>query len=171
MPYVEATIEELKALGHPVRWRILRLCLNRALTNKELSVELDLAPATTLRHIRALVKTNFLVAEPVCTGEHGALQRPYRATARTWGLSILPDDSGLAQQVELAVLGAHRAELIAAGPDSGRGAARGVLRLRPESVESLNHRIRDLIAEYTDEPDGEPLSYLWSLGLRPQLDT
>lgn len=168
---MEATIEELRALGHPVRWRILRLCLNRAMTNKELSVELGLAPATTLRHVRALVKTNFLVAEPVSTGEHGALQRPYRATARTWGMSILPDDSGLAQQVELAVLGAHRAELIAAGPDSGRGAARGVLRLRPESVESLNQRIRDLIAEYTDEPDGEPLSYLWSIGARPQLDT
>jgi hypothetical protein len=164
---VEATVEELKALGHPVRWRILRLCLNRALTNKELSVELDLAPATTLRHVRALVKTNFLVAEPVSTGEHGALQRPYRATVRTWGMSILPDDSGVAQQVDLAVLGAHRAELIAAGPDSGRGASRGVLRLRPESVESLNHRIRDLIAEYTDEPDGEPLSYLWSLAARP----
>jgi hypothetical protein len=171
VPDVEATIEELKALGHPVRWRILRLCLNRALTNKELSVELGLAPATTLRHVRALVKTNFLVAEPVCTGEHGALQRPYRATARTWGMSILPDDSGLGQQVDLAVLGAHRAELIAAGPDSGRGAARGVLRLRPESVESLNHRIRELIAEYTDEPDGEPLSYLWSVAVRPQLDT
>ena len=168
---MEATIEDLKALGHPVRWRILRLCLERALTNKELSVELGLAPATTLRHVRALVKTNFLVAEPVRTGEHGALERPYRANARTWGMSILPDGSGLAQQVDLAVLGAHRAELIAAGPDSGRGAARGVLRLGPESVEKLNQRIRDLIAEYADEPDGEPLSYLWSLGARPSTDT
>lgn len=168
---MEATIEELKALGHPVRWRILRLCLDHALTNKELSVELDLAPATTLRHVRALVKANFLVAEPVRTGEHGALERPYRATARTWGLNIPPDDSGLAQQVDVAVLGAHRAELIAAGKDSGRGATRGVLRLRPESVQSLSKRIRDLIAEYTDEPDGEPLSYLWSLVARPQPET
>jgi len=167
---VEATVEELKALGHPVRWRILRLCLDRAMTNKELSVELDLAPATTLRHVRALVKANFLVAEPVSTGEHGALQRPYRGTARTWGMTILPDDTGLAQQVDLAVLGAHRAELIAAGKDSGRGAKRGTLRLRPESAESLHRRIRELIAEYTDEPDGEPLSYLWSLAARPQPD-
>jgi predicted ArsR family transcriptional regulator len=167
---VEATIEELKALGHPVRWRILRLCLDRALTNKELSVELELAPATTLRHVRALVNTNFLVAEPVRTGEHGALERPYRATARTWGMDIPPDDAGLAQQVDLALLGAHRAELIAAGRDSGRGATRGVLRLRPESVKSLNQRIRDLIAEYTDEPDGEPLSYLWSLAARASAD-
>ncbi|MGW4384191.1 ArsR/SmtB family transcription factor [Kitasatospora sp. NPDC004531] len=167
---MEATIEDLKALGHPVRWRILRLCLDRAFTNKELSVELDLAPATTLRHVRALVKTDFLVAEPVCTGEHGALQRPYRATARTRGLIIPPDDSGLAQQVDLAVLGAHRTELIAAGKDSGRGAKRGVLRLRPSSVDSLHRRIEALIAEYADEADGEPLSYLWSLAARPALD-
>lgn len=167
---MEATVEELKALGHPVRWRILRLCLNRSLTNKQLSVELDLAPATTLRHIRALVKTNFLAAEPVCTGENGALQRPYRATARTWGLTIMPDDAGLGQQVDLAVLGAHRAELIAAGKDSGRGAKQGVLRLRPESVDSLRRRMQELIAEYTDEPDGEPLSYLWSLAAQAQLD-
>lgn len=83
------------------------------------------------------MKTNFLVAEPVCTGENGALQRPYRATARTWGLTIMPDDAGLAQQVDLAVLGAHRAELI---------------------------------AEFEDEPDGEPLSYLWSLAAQAQLD-
>ncbi len=68
------------------------------------------------------------------------------------------------------MLGAHRTELIAAGKDSGRGAKRGVLRLRPESVESLGRRIEDLIAEYADEPDGEPLSYLWSLAARPQVD-
>ncbi|TCO59699.1 ArsR/SmtB family transcription factor [Actinocrispum wychmicini] len=164
---MDATTDELKALGHPVRWRILRLCLDRAMTNKQLSVWLDLAPATTLRHIRALVKTNFLAAEPVRTGDHGALERPYRATSRTRGLSILHDDTGLAHQVDLAVLAAHRAEMIAAGNDAGRGATRGVLRLRPHSIESLNHRIRELIAEYPDEPDGEPLSYLWSLAARP----
>ncbi|ONI80026.1 transcriptional regulator [Actinosynnema sp. ALI-1.44] len=164
---MEATADELKALGHPVRWRILRLCLDRALTNKQLAVELTLAPATTLRHVRALVKTNFLAPEPVRTGEHGALERPYRATSRTRGLSILHDDTGLGQRVELAVLGAHRAELIAAGVDSGRGSHRGVLRLRPESVASLNDRIREVIAEYADEDDGEPLSYLWSVALRP----
>lgn len=164
---MDATTDELKALGHPVRWRILRLCLDRALTNKELSVELGLSPATTLRHVRALVKTDFLQADPVRTGEHGALERPYRATQRTFGLSILNADTGLAHRLELAVVGAHRAEMIAAGPDSARGGTRGVLRLGPESVASLNARIRELIAEYADEPGGEPLSYLWSLAVRP----
>nr|WP_232327833.1 winged helix-turn-helix domain-containing protein [Kibdelosporangium sp. MJ126-NF4]CEL13751.1 transcriptional regulator, ArsR family [Kibdelosporangium sp. MJ126-NF4] len=168
---MEATTDELKALGHPVRWRILRLCLDRALTNKELSVELNLSPATTLRHVRALVTTDFLAAEPVRTGEHGALERPYRATSRTHGLGILHDDTGLGQRVELAVLGAHRAELIAAGVDSGRGSCRGVLRLSPESAAALNSRIREVIAEYADEPDGEPLSYLWSMALRPPTAT
>lgn len=166
----QATTDELKALAHPVRWRILRLCLDRALTNKELADELGLAPATTLRHVRALVNTGFLAAEPVRTGEHGALERPYRATSRTLGLSILHDDSGLSQRVELAMLGAHRAELIAAGADSGRGSSRGVLRLGPRSTAALTERIRAVIAEFDDEPDGEPLSYLWSIALRPPGD-
>lgn len=164
-----ATTEELKALGHPIRWRILRLCLDKALTNQELSARLELAPATTLRHVRALVKTGFLAAEEVRTGERGALERPYRATQRTWGLSILDvGDAELSQQVDLALLGAHRAEVVAAGPDAGRGVSRGVLRLRPESAAELNRRIRELVAAYADEEDGEPLSYLWSLAARPQ---
>ncbi|WP_370944089.1 ArsR/SmtB family transcription factor [Amycolatopsis sp. cg5] len=164
-----ATTEELKALGHPIRWRILRLCLDRALTNQELSARLELSPATTLRHVRALVKTGFLAAEEVRTGERGALERPYRATQRTWGLSILDaDEPGLSQQVDLAMLGAHRAEVVAAGPDAGRGVSRGVLRLRPERVDDLNRRIREVIAEFADDTDGEPLSYLWSLASRPK---
>lgn len=164
------TTDELKALGHPVRWQILRLCLDRALTNKELSERLGLAPASTLRHVRALVKTGFLDADPVRTGERGALERPYRATGRTWGLGIVDvDDPELSHDVNLALLGAHRAELVAAGPDAGRGTRRGVLRLGPESLAELEQRLQGLLAEFgeRDEPEGESLSYLWSLVVRP----
>ncbi|MDV5143106.1 hypothetical protein R1T08_01915 [Streptomyces sp. SBC-4] len=63
----------------------------------------------------------------------GDAQDLWDALARTRGLIIPPDDSGLAQQVTLAVLGSHRAELMAADKDSGHGAKQGVLRLRPES--------------------------------------
>ncbi|ALG10178.1 hypothetical protein [Kibdelosporangium phytohabitans] len=43
----------------------------------------------------------------------------------------------------------------------------GVLRLGPESTAALNDRVREVIAEFADEPDGEPLSYLWPIALRP----
>ncbi len=168
-PARDATVEELKALAHPLRWRILRLCLDRALTNKELSERLDVAPATVLRHVRALVKTDFLAAEPVRTGTRGALERPYRATGRTWRLGLVDvEGEGLARRVELALLAAHRAEVLEAGPDANRETARGVLRLGAASQAELKARMAALITEFVerDEPDGEALSYLWSLVAR-----
>jgi hypothetical protein len=166
-----ATVDELRALGHPVRWRILRLCLEEPLTNQRLATRLGSSPATTLRHVRALVAAGFLAPEPVRTGERGALERPYRATGRTWGLvvDVNQEPTLLGQQVELAVLGAHRAEMIEAGPGAPRDAARGILRLRPESARELRDRLTALLAEFAarDEPDGERLSYLWSLVARP----
>jgi predicted ArsR family transcriptional regulator len=164
-----ATVEELKALAHPLRWRILRLCFDRAWTNQELAARLEIAPATALRHVRALVKADFLAAEPARTGAKGVLERPYRTTGRTWRLGLVHDDGELLQQVDLALLGAHRAELLEAGPDAGREVFRGVLRLGAESQRELNTRLAGLLAEFIDrdDADGEDLSYLWSLVARP----
>jgi DNA-binding Lrp family transcriptional regulator len=168
-PARRATVEDLQALSHPLRWRILRLCLDEALTNQQLAQHLNLSPATTLRHVRALVRAGFLEAEPVRTGERGALERPYRATGRTWGLAVLDlDEPELVQSVDLAVLAAHRSEFIEAGPDASRDVARGIMRLRPESLDELTDRISALLTEFSarDEPDGDSLSYLWSLVAR-----
>jgi hypothetical protein len=75
--------------------------------------------------------------------------------------------------MELAVLSAHRAEMIEAGPGAPRDAARGMLRLGPESARELADRLAALLAEFADrdEPDGERLSYLWSLIARAPSET
>ncbi|MEU5691936.1 helix-turn-helix domain-containing protein [Actinosynnema sp. NPDC020468] len=163
-----ATVEELKALAHPLRWRILRLCAHQELTNRELADRLDVAPATALRHVRALVKHDFLVAQPVRSGARGALERPYRSTRRTWRLGLEDEGEGLVQRVDLALLAAHRAELLEAGPEAFRDSRRGALRLGPRAQAELSRRLLDLVEEFSAraEPDGEPLSYLWSLGAR-----
>ncbi|SDM45255.1 ArsR/SmtB family transcription factor [Allokutzneria albata] len=169
-PTRTATVAELKVLGHPLRWRILRLCLDQALTNQQIAQRLEMSPATTLRHVRALVTAEFLEAQEVRTGARGALERPYRATGRTRGLVALDLDAAeLVQQMDLALLSAHRAELAQAGPDASRDIARGVLRLNAESQAELNRRLGTLLAEFEarEDPAGEPLSYLWSLALRP----
>lgn len=169
-PQRQASIEELKALAHPARWRILRLCLDQSLTNQEVADRLGMSPATTLRHVRALAEAGFLVAEPVRAGQRGSRERPYRATGRTWGLVAVDlDEPELVQRVDLAILAAHRAELLEAGPDSGRDLSRGVLRLGPDSTKELKDRMQVLLSEFRDrnEADGEPLSYLWSLVARP----
>jgi DNA-binding transcriptional ArsR family regulator len=166
----QASVEELRALAHPARWRILRLCVDSSLTNQEIAERMSMSPATTLRHVRALVGAGFLVAEPVRPGVRGSRERPYRATGRTWGLVAVDlDEPELVQRVDLAILAAHRAELLEAGPESGRDLSRGVLRLGPDSLNELKDRIDALLMEFgdRDEAGGERLSYLWSLAARP----
>ena len=73
-----------RALSSPVRLRILRLCLHRPRTNKEIAETLDLNPATALHHVRTLLSTGFLAADDARTGNRGAKEIPYRATGLSW---------------------------------------------------------------------------------------
>src|SRR4051795_783858 len=79
-----ATDAEARALASAVRLRILRLCLGEALTNKEIAARLGRNPATVLHHVRTLLDTGFLVAEPERRGTRGAREVPYRATGKSW---------------------------------------------------------------------------------------
>jgi len=51
--------------------RILRLCLDDALTNKEIAQRLQRDPASVLHHVRTLVDTGFLEALPARRGRAG----------------------------------------------------------------------------------------------------
>jgi DNA-binding transcriptional ArsR family regulator len=169
-PVRPPTAAEMRALGHPTRLRIIRLCREVALTNHELADRLDLAPATVLRHVRTLLATGLLSAEEVRNGQRGALERPYRSTGLStllaWDAAEAPE---LLQQVEIAMLHAHRAELLEAGPDAIRDRLRYTLRLTARSQLELRQRLRSLLAEFAelDEPAGEPLSLLWLLHASP----
>ena len=81
----QAAIERGRALASPLRLRILRLCRFEARTNKQLAELLGLNPGTMLHHVRTLVKTGFLRAEPERAGVQGAREVPYRATGASWG--------------------------------------------------------------------------------------
>jgi predicted ArsR family transcriptional regulator len=83
-----ATPDEVKALSHPLRLRVLALCQNESLSNKELADRLRQQPATLLHHVRTLVRTGFLVADPVRRGPRGSTVRPYRATDKSWTIDI-----------------------------------------------------------------------------------
>src|SRR5260370_12248602 len=79
-----ATAREAKALGHPLRLRILRLTAQREMTNKQLADRLDRDPGTVLYHVRQLVEAGLLQPVEVRTGESGALEKPYRPAGRSW---------------------------------------------------------------------------------------
>ena len=82
------TDAEAKALASAVRLRVIRLCIDRARTNRELAEVLKLNPATMLHHVRTLVDTGFLVAEEARRGRRGAREVPYRSTGKSWRLDV-----------------------------------------------------------------------------------
>src|SRR5213083_669880 len=106
----QATPDEAKALSNPLRLRILRLCLDEALTNKQLADRLEKDPATVLHHVRTLVNTGFLAVEGVRTGAKGALEKPYRSTGKSWRLDV--GGAGDATTGFLAVVDAFRDEVL-----------------------------------------------------------
>lgn len=145
-----ATPAEFKALAHPLRLRILRMCLHDGLTNKEIADRLDLDPASVLHHVRTLARTGFLAAEPVRTGKRGALEKPYRATIKSWTLNFPRPDDRLA-----AVIASHdavRDEVLAAGPEGLITNARLGLRVSDDEIEELRARLVALVQEFADRP-------------------
>lgn len=146
-----ATAREAKALGHPLRLRILRLCLTRELTNRELADRLDTNPGTVLHHVRTLVDAGLLAAAPVRTGAAGALEKPYRATDESWWLDGPLQD--MPQGERVSPVAAFTAELDEAGPDAVRTYARFALHLNDEEVAELDRRILAVLDEYVVTDD------------------
>lgn len=137
-----ATPAEAKALAHPLRQRIIRLCGIRERTNKELADRLGRDPATTLHHVRQLVATGFLEPCPERAGPSGAREKPYRSTGRSWTLEL-----GAQHDATTTMMDATRAELVDAGPDAVLTSARLVVRLEDEQVDAFVTRLRDLVED------------------------
>ncbi|MDW5323768.1 winged helix-turn-helix domain-containing protein [Plantactinospora sp. KLBMP9567] len=143
----EATVREAKALAHPLRLRILRLCHEQELTNKQLANRLDRDPGTVLYHVRHLVDAGLLEPGSVRAGNSGALEKPYRSTRQSWWLTDATRVS------RLAPIEAFQHELREAGGDSVQTLARFALHLSVEDIAELDRRICALLDEYvsTDE--------------------
>jgi DNA-binding transcriptional ArsR family regulator len=143
-----ASAKEIKALAHPLRLRILRLCRLHELTNKQLADRLGQDPGTMLYHVRQLLSTGFLEPAEVRTGVSGALEKPYRSTGRSWNLDSALREAGPGGP--MAPIEAFREELTEAGPDALANLSRFVLHLSEADAEDLVTRIHAVLDEYTD---------------------
>jgi DNA-binding transcriptional ArsR family regulator len=162
-----ATPEEARALANPLRLRILRLCLDRSMTNEELAARLDRDAGTLLHHVRILVAAGFLAPDEERRGARGSTERPYRSTGKSWTLDVGDGDPGM-----LAVVDAFRAELAEIDGDDVFALSRVAVRLRPEAREAFAERLMALVHEFhdADDPDGEAHGLLVGfhrLGTRP----
>ncbi|MDQ4037561.1 MAG: winged helix-turn-helix domain-containing protein [Actinomycetota bacterium] len=161
-----ATQAQARALASSTRLRILRLCLSEALTNKQLATRLRKHPASVLHHVRTLVDTGFLVAEPVRRGTRGAREVPYRATGLSWKVDLGDSVAGKSD----AVLQAFLEEVAAAGHAQLQSTRLG-LRLPAEEMEEFRRRLQQVFEEFARRPM-DPHGQRWSvyLGIHPEAE-
>jgi predicted ArsR family transcriptional regulator len=159
-----ATDREARALASAVRLRILRLCLDEALTNREIAGRLGRNPASVLHHVRTLLDTGFLVAEPERRGARGAREVPYRATGKSW----LMDTADRPAPARAPLLAAFLDEVATVGEQRLESTRLG-LRLSAADRRELAGRLHDLLDEYARRP-ADPEGEKWSLylGMHPE---
>ncbi|WP_198586965.1 ArsR/SmtB family transcription factor [Glycomyces xiaoerkulensis] len=159
-----ATEAEAKALASGVRIRILRMCLDEPLTNKEIATRLEANPATVLHHVRKLVSTGFLEAQEERSGARGAREVPYLATRKSWRLRF----GDRYPQLSSAMLDAFLTE-VGQLPDPGTvDISRLGLRLTDEEYAELKERIKELLDELAArEPSGRGHPYSVFLAIHP----
>lgn len=144
---------DARALASVVRMRILRLCLDEALTNKQIAERLGLPPANTYHHVRMLARRGFLAAQPERQGARGAREVPYLATGKSWKTPLGPSGSRVLIETFL--------EEVALADPAKVDIARLGLRVGPERAERLQRLLHGLFEELKDwpsDPDGEPIS-------------
>ncbi len=148
-----ATDEEARALASTLRMRILRVCLGEGRTNKEIAEAIGRDPASTLHHVRRLVDTGFLLAQPVRRGTRGSREIPYVATGKSWQLST-PAASRVLLDAFL--------EEVALVPATDVDSSRLGLRLSVEDMTEFRDRLQALLDEFAQRPD-DPQALPWSV--------
>jgi hypothetical protein len=155
-PRRPATEAEAATLASAVRLRIIRLTLQEPLTNAQIATRLHRDPATTLHHVRRLVRHGFLEALPARRGPRGSREIPYRGTRLSWSLKEAGRDPSLAE----AMLEAYLDEVTEVGV-AALEQSRLALRLSPPEATALRgelHALLDRYAARPDAPDGEAVA-------------
>lgn len=158
---------EAKAMASSLRLQILRLTLHEPRTNKEIATALDRHPASVLHHVRTLVDTGFLIAQPVRRGERGAREVPYLASGKSWYLENGAESATAAQPAshrdDDLLLRTFLAEVGRVGAGQLQTTRLG-FRLSADEREEFFGRLTALLNEIAarpSDPDAEP----WSLFL------
>ena len=154
----DATAQAMaRALSSPLRLRVLRLCAFESRTNKELAELLGVNPGTMLHHVRTLVQTGFLAAQPERAGAQGAREVPYRATGLSWNTSM-PEGSPVLVETFL--------QQIEGLPPGDLDATWLGLKLNAEHKAELQDRLYELVNEFKErgpDADGETYSLFTAL--------
>jgi len=148
--------EQLKALGHPLRLRVLEMLGadgEEPMTNRELAQRLGVDPGHLHFHVKMLLRAGLIERAEGGSGR----EKPYRALARTVRVAPQLLHSSLASDLQAAMLEEvqHGFE---AHQQSGFRSAQVTVRISPEKALEL---ITEFVekARDSEESDAEPLVF------------
>jgi DNA-binding transcriptional ArsR family regulator len=135
--------EQLKALGHPLRLRVLEMLGTNgeeSFTNRELANELGVDPGHLHFHVRMLLRAGLITLADSGKGR----EKPYRAVART--LRVAPEllASGLTSDLRAAML----EEVQSGWSEHG---AEGTFRAAQVTGRIPAEKALELVAEFVDK--------------------
>lgn len=157
-----ATPAEARALSSTIRLRILRACLNEAMTNKAIAQRLGRNPATVLHHVRILVAQGFLAPAAERRGARGAREIPYLATGKSWLMEV--GETASRHHMLAAFL-----EEVAAVGETNLDSSRLGLRLTESELEEFKTGLAALLDYWARRP-ATPGGRRWSVyvGMHPE---
>lgn len=128
--------EQLKALGHPLRLRILELLgeNDEMLTNRKLAQRLQVDPGHLHFHVRTLLKAGLIRRVETARGR----EKPYRAVAHT--IRVAPEllaHTSATSSVHEAILAQVNAGWTKFGPQGKFRSAQMTVRIDPDRVREL----------------------------------
>jgi DNA-binding transcriptional ArsR family regulator len=147
--------EQLKALGHPLRLRVLELLgeNDEQLTNRELAQRLQVDPGHLHFHVRTLLKAGLI--ERV-EAEYGR-EKPYRAVAHT--IRVAPEllaQTSVTRDVHEAILDQVNVGWSKFGPQGKFRSAQMTVRINPERVRDL-WEVMSARADELEDESHEPI--------------
>jgi DNA-binding transcriptional ArsR family regulator len=141
--------EQLKALGHPLRLKVLQALAEKseALTNRELAAQLGVDPGHLHFHVRMLHKAGLIELAPGGRGR----EKPYRAVAPH--LRVAPEfrAAGLAGELQAAMLEEIRRGWEAYGGKGDFRSAQINVRMDPERIAEFVEMLVEKAEEIEEE--------------------
>ncbi len=155
--------EQLKALGHPLRLRVLEVLgeSEEELTNRELAVRLGVDPGHLHFHVRMLLNSGLIA---LVGGARGR-EKPYRAVATHIRVAPALITSGAADEAREAMLDEVQRGWTSHAGEGRFRSAQLTIRIDPERVRELWASFVDH-AETFEDAEREPL--LLTLFVHPQ---
>lgn len=166
------TVQQFKAMGDPLRWRILNIIQHHPYTAKQIADKLKASPGTIGHHLQVL-ETSGLAQVVARRMVHGIVAKYYTRTARIF-LFDFPSEVTGNTSFSLKIMTDARDEMAETLETQGEDAmlSNGLphMRLSPERARVYQERLEELLNDFlkeTPDPDGQVYTFCLALFKAP----